>query len=103
VDPLAAWPPASREPKDPFDSNQATPTLMFCRGRGQRFARMFPGLAVTRVERLAGLSYPATGGLSRRPLLPLPLWRALWALENRLPEFVFRLIGFRVLVVLERR
>ena len=103
VDPLAVSPGEASEAKDPFDSNQATPTLIFCRGGARRFARMFPSLAVTRVERLAGLAYPATGGLSRRPILPLFLWKALFALENVLPEWFFRLFGFRVLVVIEKR
>jgi SAM-dependent methyltransferase len=103
VDPLAPVGGETRETRDPFLSNQATPTLIFCRGRGHRFAGMFPKLAVTRIERFVGLSYVATGGFSRRPLLPLPLWRAIFALENLLPKFVFRLFGFRVLVVIERR
>jgi SAM-dependent methyltransferase len=100
VNPFA--PAAAAEAKDPFQSNQAVPTLIFCRRHGRRFAAMFPQLRVTRVERFAGLSYPATGGFSRRPLLPMPLWRALFALDNLLPRFVFRLFGFRLFVVIER-
>jgi len=30
------------------------------------------------------------------------VWRALYCLERRLPASVFRLIGFRVLAVIER-
>ena len=55
------------------------------------------------VERLAGPSYPASGGFSHAPFLPAPLWSALHALERRLPAALFRLIGFRLLAVLERR
>jgi SAM-dependent methyltransferase len=101
VDPFARA--AGQEAKDPFASNQAVPTLIFCRARGRRFAAMFPQLAVTRLERFAGLSYPATGGFSRRPLLPMPLWRALFALDNLLPRLLFRFVGFRLFVVIERR
>jgi SAM-dependent methyltransferase len=101
VDPFARA--AGREDKDPFASNQAVPTLIFCQGRGRRFAAMFPQLAVIRLERFAGLSYPATGGFSRSPLLPMPLWRALFALDNLLPRFLFRFFGFRLFVVIERR
>jgi len=103
ADPLARPASDAGLAKDPFLSNQAVPTLIFCRGGGQRFARMFPSLVVTRVQRLAGLAYPATGGFLRRPILPFPLWRALFALENHLPELVFRLLGFRSFVVIERR
>jgi hypothetical protein len=58
---------------------------------------------MVRFERMAGLSYPATGGFSRPPLLPVGLWRVLLALEDRLPVAVYRLIGFRLLAVIERR
>jgi SAM-dependent methyltransferase len=103
VDPLVIPAREVLEAKDPFHSNQATPTLIFHRGGGRRFAGMFPKLAVARIERLAGLAYPTTGGFSRGPLLPFPLWKALFAIEKLLPEFVFRLLGFRVFVVIERR
>jgi hypothetical protein len=52
---------------------------------------------------MAGLSYPVTGGFSRPPLLPVGLWRALLAVEDRLPAAAYRLIGFRLLAVIERR
>jgi SAM-dependent methyltransferase len=98
ADPLAD---SGGEGRDPFDSNQAIPTLLFGRGRAA-FERAFPALAVRSVAHLAGPSYPASGGFARGPLLPAPLWRALHALEARLPAWVFRAIGFRMLVVLER-
>jgi SAM-dependent methyltransferase len=88
--------------KDPFDSNQAIATLLFGRQR-RAFEQRFAGLEIESVETMAGLSYPASGGFSRRPLLPLPAWRVLHALENLLPVAVFRLIGFRIFVVLRRR
>src|SRR2546421_3344430 len=52
VDPLAEVPGAGR---DPFDANQAIPTLLFAR-RPAALAR-FPALRLTRLERLAGPSY----------------------------------------------
>jgi SAM-dependent methyltransferase len=87
--------------KNPFEANQAIPTLLFGRQRAE-FERRFPALRIIHRESLGGLSYPASGGFSRRPLLPLPLWRGLLAIEERLPSFTFRLFGFRLLVVLER-
>ncbi len=103
VDPLVAAVHATEAARDPFASNQAIPTLIFARDSARVFARMFPLLDVVRVERMAGLAYPATGGFSHAPFLPVPLWRALFAFENLLPEVVFRGFGFRVLVVVERR
>lgn len=103
VDPLVAAVQDTEATKDRFDSNQAIPTLIFCRDHGRAFARMFPELGVVRVERTAGLAYPASGGFSHAPFLPVSLWRAWFAFENLLPELVFRGFGFRVLVVIERR
>jgi SAM-dependent methyltransferase len=101
ADPLA---PAARDARDPFDSNQAIPTLLFGRARFRSaFAREFPQLEVRAVEHLAGPSYAASGGFSRGALVPQVVWNALHALEARLPEPVFRALGFRMLVTLEKR
>jgi SAM-dependent methyltransferase len=95
---------ARRDARDPFDSNQAIPTTLFARARGRdAFARAFPALDVLRVERLAGPSYPASGGFSRGPLLPGPVWSALHAFEARLPAALFHAVGFRMLVTIEKR
>jgi SAM-dependent methyltransferase len=102
VDPFAPASDAQAGGKDPFQSNQALPTLIF-RRNGARLTARFPHLVVTRVERFAGLSYPATGGFSRAPLVPMLLWRALFAVERWLPRFLFRLVGFRLFVVIEKR
>jgi SAM-dependent methyltransferase len=103
VDPLALPAAAPDAAKDPFTSNQAIPTLLFARDGARRFRKMFPNLAVTRVRRFAGLAYPATGGFNRRAFLPFPLWRALYFFESLLPELAFRLFGFRMLTVIEKR
>jgi SAM-dependent methyltransferase len=62
VDPLA-----ETAAGDPFDANQAIPTLLFERHAGE-LARRFPSLRLRSLRRLAGLAYPASGGFSRRPL-----------------------------------
>ena len=99
VDPLA--PAANGDGRDPFDSNQAIPSLLFGR-HAARFAIEFPALRLRRLEWLSGLSYPASGGFSHRALLPQPIWSAVHRLEARLPRSMFRWIGFRLLAVLER-
>jgi SAM-dependent methyltransferase len=91
----------SPDGRDPFASNQSGPTRIFAHG-ARDLLRRFPAFRLVRLERLAGPSYPTSGGFSHRPLLPLPLWRALLAVEDRLPEPAFQLIGFRLLAVLER-
>jgi SAM-dependent methyltransferase len=98
AEPLGA---AAATGDDPFDGNQAIPTVLFLRRR-EDFLRRFPGLRLHPVELLAGPSYPASGGFGRGPLLPGPLWRALLSLEDRLPRAAFRWLGFRLLAVVER-
>jgi len=100
VDPMADQ--TSPDARDPFDSNQAIPTLLFGPARAE-FAAAFPGLAIQRVEYLAGLSYSASGGFSRRPILPMMFWSALHRLEARLPPTLQRWAAFRMVVVIERR
>jgi len=99
LDPLGSVEASSA---DPFDGNQALPTKLFYRRRAE-LERRFPELRLVELEPLAGPSYPASGGLSRRPLIPMPLWRALLNLEDRLPSVAFRVLGFRLLAVLQRR
>jgi len=99
VDPLADQ--TGTDARDPFDSNQAIPTLLFGRARAV-FEREFPTLAIRDVEYFAGLSYPASGGFSRRPILPMPVWSVLHGLEARLPAAVLRRTAFRILVAIER-
>ena len=90
--------------KDPFDGNQAIPTLTFDRRRGREaLAARFPSLVLGRLERLAGPSYVASGAFRRPPLLPLNVWRAVHALEGALPSWLYRLIGFRLLVSMGKR
>jgi SAM-dependent methyltransferase len=103
IDPLTMDATTAAGDKDPFDSNQAIPTLMFRDvAAQQRFRRQFPALAIRQVQRLAGPSYAASGGFSRAALLPERLWRAWYALESRLPEVAFRALGFRMLVMIEK-
>ena len=89
--------------KDPWASNQAIPTLMFSPKRRTEWHAHVPGLAILRVDRFAGLAYPATGGFSGRPFLPLKAWRALHRVEDLVIRALPRLGAFRMLVVLEKK
>jgi SAM-dependent methyltransferase len=99
ADPLA--PSNGGGARDPFDSNQGIPTLLFGRGRAA-FAEAFPALSVKRLQHLTGFSFPASGGFSHGAFLPFPVWSLLHRIESRLPEVLMRWTGFRMLVVLER-
>jgi SAM-dependent methyltransferase len=100
VDPLADQ--VGSGARDPFDSNQAIPTLLFGRRRAA-FEAAFPAFQIQRIEHLSGLSYPASGGFSRRPILPMSSWSVLHRWEAHLPPAIQRWTAFRILVAIERR
>lgn len=101
VDPLAPAP--EKAPRDPFsDSNQAIPTLLFGRYR-RAFEHRFPGLTVLRVEPMSLIAYPLSGGFQRWSLLPPRAVRPLLAAEDRLERLLGPMMGFRLVVVLERQ
>ena len=98
VDPYQAAP---RNGKDPWDSNQAYPTLMFWKHRAE-FARRFPGFDIVKTERMGFLSYPLSGGFQQRAFLPRWALRRLSRWEACLRP-LGGLLAFRCLVVVEKR
>jgi SAM-dependent methyltransferase len=87
--------------RDPYESNQAIPSLLFGRARG-RFERRFPRLRLTERRRLSLFAYPASGGFRRFGLIPSALVAPVLRLEDALLPLLGRLMAFRLLVTLER-
>jgi len=100
IDPLADKP--LLDENDPWDANQAIPTLLFGSHRG-RFEKAFPALSLRQVKRLSLFAYPLSGGFKSWQLLPTIWVRPLLSLEERLMPFLGRLMSYQLLVVLERR
>ncbi|MDY7036854.1 MAG: class I SAM-dependent methyltransferase [Thermodesulfobacteriota bacterium] len=87
--------------KNPFNGNQAIPTLIFEKYREQ-FQRDFPQLKIIKDERMDFFIYPLSGGFHNPGLCPLFLWNGLEFFE-RLLRPLNRLMAFRLFVVLEKR
>jgi SAM-dependent methyltransferase len=87
--------------KDPFAGNQAVPTQIFFRQRA-RFEQRFPEFRILETPMMAGPSYPLSGGFGRRAPLPNWLWRRVHRWEQKLPAWLYRVLGFRMMIVLER-
>ena len=98
VDPFSEEPQSGR---DPFDSNQALPTLIFWRHLAEFRAR-HPGLEVVARERFALVAYPLSGGFTGRQLVPYRFLGALLFAE-RLLRPLAPLAAFRCLVAIEKR
>lgn len=90
----------SRLDKDPFEANQAIPTLVFGRYSAE-FSRRFPELHVVLDKLYSGFSYVASSGLNRKCPVPFRMWQALHRLDRAVPEALVPLVAFRRLIALE--
>ena len=89
--------------RDPFDANQAIPTLLFATSAAcRRVEEVIPSLRVRSVKWLSLFAYPMSGGFQGWSLMPAALVGPLLAFEEKVPEVVRRQIAFRMMVVLER-
>lgn len=88
--------------KHPMDSNQALPTLLAGRHRA-RLERRVPELTLRHREHLSLAAYPLSGGFRPWNLIPPGLVGPLLRMEERLVPAVGRLMGFRLMLVYERR
>jgi SAM-dependent methyltransferase len=84
--------------KDPYDSNQAIPTLLTGRFRAE-VERAVPGLTLERLERFSFAAYPLSGGFQPWSLLPQAMARPLLQLEWAARGLFGRLAAFRLLGV----
>jgi SAM-dependent methyltransferase len=89
--------------RDPFDANQAIPTLLFASASARaRVERTIPALRVRRVKWTSLFAYPLSGGFQRWSLIPTALVDPMLTFEAKLPATVQKLFAFRMMVVLER-
>ncbi len=88
--------------RDAFDANQAIPTLLFGRDAA-RLAQAFPGFKIASKQWLSLFAYPLSGGFKPWSLIPHALVKPVLKLENVLAPVVGPLMGFRLLVALEKR
>jgi len=90
----------SSEGKEPFEGNQAVPTLMFQKQK-KKFLERFSRLRIVHEETMDVLLYPLSGGFHQRSFCPLILWRFLEGMEKLLRP-LNRYLAFRLFLVLEK-
>jgi SAM-dependent methyltransferase len=89
--------------RDPFDANQAIPTLLFADARARtRLQQTVPTLRVLNVDWLSLFAYPMSGGFQPWSLIPGAMVRPVLALERRVPLTLRKHLGFRMMIQLER-
>jgi SAM-dependent methyltransferase len=101
ADPFA---PVVADPdRDPFDANQAIPSLLFATPAARlRTEARIPSFRVVSVKWLSLFAYPMSGGFQSWSLLPAALVRPLLALEEKVPQALRKQFAFRMMVVIER-
>ena len=88
--------------KDPYDSNQAIPTLLFGKYKSSFAANADLPLTVKTKKYLSMFVYPLSGGFKSWSLIPTFLAQTLLKIDDMLALFLGRFLGFRLLVVLEK-
>ncbi|HXW25407.1 MAG TPA: class I SAM-dependent methyltransferase [Xanthobacteraceae bacterium] len=99
ADALADGTPDPR--RDPYDSNQAIPTILTTRDRG-RFHARFPALRIARVDWFAFAAYPLSGGFQRWSLVSAGFARRLLRMERAIEPVLGPLAAFRMMIVVEK-
>lgn len=101
ADPFA--PVAVNPDRDPFDANQAIPSLLFATAPARaRVEQTIPSLRVTSVEWQSLFAYPMSGGFQKWSLIPSALVAPVLAFEKRIPAAIQKHLAFRMMIVLER-
>ena len=99
ADPLAEGTPNPQ--RDPYDSNQAIPTLIATRER-ERFRQMFPQLGIAQVNWFSFAVYPLTGGFKSWSLISAGMAARALKLERAVEPVLGRLAAFRMMLVVEK-
>jgi SAM-dependent methyltransferase len=87
--------------RDPYDSNQAIPTLIATRDR-DRLHRLCPTLRIMGVQWFALAAYPLSGGFQRWSLIGEGVARRLLRLERAIEPALGRFTAFRMLLIVEK-
>lgn len=91
------------ENKDPFESNQALPTLLFRQKPYRRqFESRFPSLRIVESRGMSLFAYPLCGGFQPWSLITGVMARGLLKLESILEPVLGPAMAFRLLVTVEK-
>jgi len=100
ADPLAIGAPDPT--RDPYDSNQAIPTLIVSRD-SSRLARLLPSMSITRTSWFSFLAYPLSGGFKTWSLLPDGVGRFILEMEKKIEPILGRFFAFRLLTIMVKQ
>jgi SAM-dependent methyltransferase len=87
--------------RDPYNANQAIPTLIATRDRN-RFHRLFPDLRIVRVDWFAFAAYALSGGFKSWSLISENVARRLLEVERPIESVIGRFGALRMMLVIEK-
>jgi SAM-dependent methyltransferase len=87
--------------RNPYESNQAIPTVLATRERDQ-FHRLLPELRVARVEWFSLAAYPLSGGFKPWSLVGASMARRMLRIERALEPALGRFMAFRMMLTVEK-
>jgi len=87
--------------REPFDANQAIPTLLFGRYR-HSFEKRFPNLKIKKIQYLDIFSYPLSGGFRAWCLVPHNCLRHIRRMERFLLPAFGPVMAFRYYGIIEK-
>jgi SAM-dependent methyltransferase len=100
VDALSEGSPSAD--RDPYDSNQAVPTLLVTRER-ERLNRVLPDLALITTRWFSFAAYPLSGGFKSWSLLPDKVGALFLKIEKKLESMVGWCLAFRLIIIFEKQ
>lgn len=87
--------------RDPYDSNQAIPTLLVTRD-SEKFHRLFPALRLARVEWFGFAAYTLSGGFKPWSLVSEAMARRLLQIERAIEPVLGRFFGLRMMLIIDK-
>jgi SAM-dependent methyltransferase len=87
--------------RDPYDANQAIPTLLATR-EFARFHAKLPSFRISRVDWFSLAVYPLSGGFKRWSLIPARLAGRGLRIERRLEPMIGRFLAFRMMMIIDK-
>jgi ubiquinone/menaquinone biosynthesis C-methylase UbiE len=100
VDPFTSTP--EKPQRDPFDANQAIPSLLFNAANRPRLNELVPELTIRQIDWLSLFAFPLSGGFKSWCLIPSRFAAAVVRFEDTLPIAIRRFFGFRIFAMLEK-
>jgi SAM-dependent methyltransferase len=87
--------------RDPYDANQAIPTLLATRDR-EKFHALFSDLRIVQVDWFSFAAYALSGGFKNWSLISANFARRLLQAERPVESAIGRFGGFRMMLVIEK-